>query len=408
MRFARRKAGVWTALTAVLLFAAGLVLGSAPSAAEKKPVVIGVAIALTGKVSKSGKLTLRGYEMWQRDINAKGGLLGRKVKLKVYDDESKPSTGAKLMERLITYDKVDLIFGPFSSPVTFATSTVTEKYKFPMIAGGSSSSKPFSRGFKYLFQVMRVNNDSMLGNLTLLKEKGAKTLAIIHSASIYPTSLAKGLKVLAKRMGLKLLSVDKYPPKTMDFTSLLIKVKGLDPDALFLFGYYPDGVAITKQVKELNLNPRHLAVMLGASYDEFGSDKGMGQDANFVGGYSGWEPFLNTPGNKAFVKKYFAQYKDDRFLDSHVIYGYISGQVMERAVNEVGSLNRDKIRDAIAKMKFSGYMPGHFEVDPKTGMQIGHEWATMQWQNGKKVIVWPKGVATGEFVYPTPRWKERN
>jgi branched-chain amino acid transport system substrate-binding protein len=146
--------------------------------------------------------------MWQRDIKAKGGLLGRKVQLKVYDDESNPTTGAKLMERLITFDKVDLIFGPFSSPVTYATSTVTEKYKFPMIAGSSSSSKPFSRGYKYLFQVMRVNNDSMLGNLILLKQKGAKTLAIIHSASIYPSSLTRGLKKLAERFGLKLLSVE--------------------------------------------------------------------------------------------------------------------------------------------------------------------------------------------------------
>ncbi|MFP6870995.1 MAG: amino acid ABC transporter substrate-binding protein [Nitrospinota bacterium] len=402
-----RSARGWFAIVVTAVFALGVVLAALPADAAKKPVLIGVSIALSGKFSKSGGLTLRGYKMWQRDINAKGGLLGRKVQLKVYDDESNPTTGAKLMERLITFDKVDLIFGPFSSPVTYATSTVTEKYKFPMIAGGSSSSKPFSRGYKYLFQVMRVNNDSMLGNLLLLKQKGAKTLAIIHSASIYPSSLARGLKKLAKRFGLKLLSVDKYPPKTIDFTSLLIKVKALNPDALFLFGYYPDGLAISKQVKELDLNPRHLSVMLGAGYDEYGSKKGMGADSNYVGGYTGWEPFLKTKGNEEFVKKYFAQFKDDRFLDSHVIYGYISGQVLERAVNQSGSLNRDKIRDAIAKMKFQSFMPGHFEVDPKTGMQIGHQWASFQWQNGKKVIVYPKSDATGELLYPAPPWKSR-
>lgn len=391
-----------------LAFALGVVLTAAPAWAEKKPLVIGVAIALTGKVSKSGKLTLRGYEMWQRDVNAKGGLLGRKVTFKVYDDESNPTTGAKLVERLINRDKADMIFGPFSSPVTYATSTVTEKYRYPMIAGGSSSSKPFSRGYKYLFQVMRVNNHALLGNLSLLKEKGAKTIAIIHSASIYPASLAKGVVKLSKELGFKVLSVDKYPPKTTDFTSLLLKAKGLNPDVLCLFGYYPDGLAISKQVKELDVNPRHLNVMLGASYDEYGSKKGAGRDANFVSGYTGWEPFMKTPGNKAFVKKYFDQYKDERLMDSHVAYGYLVGEVMERAVNQVGSFDRDKIRDAIAAMKFSSLMPGQFRVDPKTGMQLGHEWAAFQWQNGKKVIVWPKNVATGEFVYPTPRWRERN
>ncbi len=403
---ARMKRGF--AIFVGLAFALGVVLSVAPAQAAKKPVVIGVAIALSGKVSKSGKLTLRGYEMWQREVNARGGLLGRKVVLKVYDDESNPTTGAKLIERLINRDKAEIIFGPFSSPVTYATSTVTEKYKYPMIAGGSSSSKPFSRGYKYLFQVMRVNNDALLGNLSLLKEKGAKTIAVIHSASIYPSSLAKGVVKLGKKLGFKVLSVDKYPPKTTDFTSLLLKAKGMNPDVLCLFGYYPDGLAISKQAKELDVNPRHLNVMLGASYEEYGSKKGVGLDSNYVSGYTGWEPFMNTPGNKAFVKRYFDEYKDDRFMDSHVTYGYIVGQVMEKAVNKVGSFNRDRIRDAIAAMKFDSLMPGEFRVDPKSGMQIGHEWAAFQWQNGKKVIVWPKNVATGEFVYPTPKWRARN
>lgn len=407
MRNAERKFIGLAAAAVALLFAAGVVLSNLAVAEEKKPVRIGVSIALTGLVSKSGKLTLRGYEMWQREINAKGGLLGRKVELVVYDDESNPTTGAKLMERLITHDKVDLIFGPFSSPVTFATSAVTEKYKFPMIAGGSSSSKPFSRGFKYLFQVMRVNDDALLGILTLLKEKGAKTIAIVHSASIYPTSLAIGAQKIGKEMGFKILSVDKYPPKTTDFASLLLKAKGLDPDVLFLFGYYPDGLAISRQVKELDINPRHLYVELAAGYDEYGSDKGLGQDANFVGGYTGWEPFMATPGNKEFVERYFKEYKDARFVDSHVVYGYVSAKVLEKAVNDAGSFDHDKIRDAIAKMKLQSLMPGHFEVDSKTGKQIGHEWATLQWQKGKKVILLPKEVATGEFIYPTPRWKER-
>ena len=391
-----------------LAFALGVVLSAAPAQAAKKPVVIGVAIALTGKVSKSGKLTLRGYEMWQREVNARGGLLGRKVVLKVYDDESNPTTGAKLIERLINRDKAEIIFGPFSSPVTYATSTVTEKYKFPMIAGGSSSSKPFSRGYKYLFQVMRVNNDALLGNLSLLKEKGAKTIAIIHSASIYPSSLARGVRKLGEKLGFKVVSVDKSPPKTTDYTSLLLKAKALNPDVLCLFGYYPDGLAISKQAKEMDVNPRHLNVMLGASYDEYGSKKGVGLDSNYVSGYTGWEPFMKTPGNKAFVKRYFDEYKDDRFMDAHVTYGYIVGQVMEKAVKKVGSFDRDNIRDAIAAMKFDSMMPGQFRVDPKTGMQVGHQWAAFQWQNGKKVIVWPKSAATGKFIYPTPKWRGRN
>lgn len=401
---ASRKAKGWLTIATALVFAVGVVLAALPAAAEKKEVVIGVSIALSGNYSKSGALTLRGYKMWAKDINSRGGLLGRRVVLKVYDDKSDPTTGAKLTEKLITQDKVDLILGPYSSPVTFASSTVAEKYGFPMIAGGSSSPKPFRRGFRYLFQVMRHNTDALLGVVTLVAERGAKTVAAMHQNTIFTTTLIRSAVKHAKAKGLKVMFVDKYPKGTSDFSSILIRMKALNPDVILVGGYYPDGVAILKQIKELDINPKHLSITLAAGYDEFGET--LGSDAEDISTYTGWERYFNTPGNKEFVEYYHRLYGKARRIDSHVAYGWVAAKVLEKAANMAGSLDREKIRDAMERLRLRSIMPGEYQVE-KGGLQVGHEWVAIQWQKGRKEVVWPPEVATSTFVYPTKSWKER-
>ena len=124
------------------LLAAGLALGlgagpgSLAVAQDKKPILIGGSLGMTGQFARMGEEEKRGISMWADEVNARGGLLGRQIEIKIYDDQSDPSTSAKLYERLIVQDKVDLLFSAFASPVVFAGSSVTEKHKFPMVAQG--------------------------------------------------------------------------------------------------------------------------------------------------------------------------------------------------------------------------------------------------------------------------------
>ena len=115
-----------------------------------KPVKIGCSVALSGYAAKTGQWLERGYKVWQNEINEKGGLLNRPVELIVYDDETDPSKAVKLFQKLITHDKVDFVFSPYSSDVCFAATTVTEKYKMPMVCNGSAP-KIYQRGYKYVF-----------------------------------------------------------------------------------------------------------------------------------------------------------------------------------------------------------------------------------------------------------------
>ncbi|MEK6710841.1 MAG: amino acid ABC transporter substrate-binding protein [Nitrospinota bacterium] len=288
-------------MLAVTIF--GVLLASAAWAAE--PIRVGVAISATGAYSEAGTRTLQGYELWRKVINQAGGLLGRPVEFVVYDDKSDPSTGAKLYEKLITQDKVDHVLGPYSSAVTTAASTVTEKYHYPMIAGGSSSATPWSRGFKYLFQIYRPNSDANYGILGLAKERGIKTMAVIFSDDPWGVSLSGPSVFKGEELGIKAVLKQKFPKGTTDFSAFLIKAKALNPD-LFLFnGHYPHGIAVLRQVKDMNLSPKMLALNFAAAFPEFAKQE---KDTEGVLVYVGWEPFMNTPGNKEFVELYEKEY----------------------------------------------------------------------------------------------------
>ena len=132
----------------LLLLSWSIMVGMATVVAQAADVVVGTSVALTGKYARTGQEQLQGFQMWVEEVNARGGLLGRKVALKYYDDESKPETGAKLYEKLITDDKVDLLIGPYSSDVTMAASTVAEKHKMPMVSSGASASEIWERGYQ--------------------------------------------------------------------------------------------------------------------------------------------------------------------------------------------------------------------------------------------------------------------
>ncbi len=380
-------------------------LGLVACEAEKKnSIKIGYSLALTGKYAKTGKYQQEAFVMWAEDVNKRGGLLGRPVKLIHYDDKSDPKTGVKLYEKLITGDKVDLVFGPYSSAVTNPVAGVTEKYKYPMITAGASSSKIFAQGRNYVFGSYSPAKDYMDGALALAKEKGLKTVALIYADSLFPISTAKGVKAKAPKYGLKIVYEEKYPRKTSDVSPLLSKIKARNPDVVLAATYLPDAVLITRQMKELDVNPKILAFTVGPALPEFGKD--LGDLADYVYGATQWEisPLLPFPNQKEWAEQYTKRW--GREPDYHAASGWSAAQVMESCVKKVGSINRDKIRDCLATTNMMT-IHGKYAVDPMTGEQRGHEILLIQWQKGKKEIVYPAKYSSAEPVYPTPKWGKR-
>ncbi|MGH2535464.1 MAG: amino acid ABC transporter substrate-binding protein [Thermomicrobiales bacterium] len=374
---------------------------AAPPSGE--PIRLGAAVSTTGSNGRTGLYQLEAYQLWEEQKNAAGGVLGRPVEMIVYDDQSDPATGARLYERLLTEDNVDLILGPYASSVTQAVVQVTERAGQPMLAAGASAGDLWNRGYAYLFGVYSVAEDYFKDIiLNIATEEGYTTAAIIYEDTLFPTSTAAGAAAHCDDAGIEVVINELYPQEATDVSSVLTRVRDADPDMLIGGSYLPDSVLIVRQSKDLEINPRLFAFSVGAAQPDFGES--LGADAEFVLGPSMWEPEIETPGNAEFVAAYQAKF--DRDPDYHSAAGYSACQVMEAAINTVGEIDLEAIREQLATMEMPTVLPGVYKVD-ENGKMTGHIPLTVQWQEGRKVLVAPADQQTGEIVLPTPAWDER-
>src|SRR5262249_56400010 len=264
------------------------------------PIRIGAALSLTGTHAAPAQSRQRGYQLCAKQVNDKGGVLGRKIEFVFYDDQSQPATAVRLYERLVSQDKVDLLMGPYSSPVSEAVASVNEKYKMPMVAPMASTTSIFKKGRKFIFMVQSPAEVYLEGLIELGAKKGLKTVALINEDTLFPKATVQGTIELAKKKGLQVVFVQAYPKGPPDFSGILTKVKAANPDVLGASTYFDDAVAITRQMKELNVNPKMYGVTVGGDLPKF--YELLGRNAEFVYGASQWEPELPYPGAKEFVE----------------------------------------------------------------------------------------------------------
>jgi branched-chain amino acid transport system substrate-binding protein len=329
-------------------------------------------------------------------------VLGRKIEFVLYDDQSQPATGVRLYEKLITQDKVDLVMGPYSSPISEAVANVNEKYKIPMVAPMASTTSIFKKGRKFIFMVQSPAEVYLEGLLDVAVKKGLKTLAIINEDTLFPKATVQGTIELAKKRGLQVVFVEAYPKGNTDFSAILTKVRASNADVLGAATYFDDAVAITRQMKELNVNPKMYGVTVGGDLPKF--YELLGKNAEFIYGATQWEPELPYPGSKEFVEAYRKEFPGAD-LSYHSAGGYAGCQITVDAIRRSGSLDGEKIRAEILKMDLKTVY-GDFKVDPD-GFQLTHKMVMFQWQDGKKVIVWPEELAPGKPRFPTPPWNQR-
>ena len=388
------------------LLAAALVtcamLAEALPAPAQGPIKIGASLSLTGTYAALGQNQHRGYQLCAKHVNEKGGVLGRKIEFVLYDDQSLPATGVRLYEKLITQDKVDAIMGPYSSAITEAVANVNDRYKMPMVAPMASTTAIFRKGRKYIFMVQSPAEVYLEGLIDVAAKQGLKTVAIINEDTLFPKATVQGTIELAKKRGLQVVFVEAYPKGNTDFSALLTKMKAANPDVLGAATYFDDALAITRQMKELNVNPKMYGVTVGGDLPKFYEQ--LGRNAEYVYGATQWEPELPYPGAKQFAEAYKKEFPGAD-LSYHSAGGYAGCQILVEAIKRAGSLDGEKIREAVLKMDFNTVYGG-FKVD-QDGFQISHKMVMFQWQDGKKVIVWPEELAAGKIRFPTPPWSQR-
>ena len=386
---------------AALAVALALAAGGVVPATAQAPIRIGASLSLTGTYAKLGKNQHEGYQLCEKDLNAKGGLLGRKVQFVVYDDQSLPATAVRLYEKLITEDKVDGVMGPYSSPVTEASVNVTEKYKKVMVAPLAATTSIFKKGRKYIFMVISPAEVYLEGLVDMAIKRGLKTVAVVNEDTLFSKAAAAGAVETAKKKGLQVVFAEAYPKGNTDFSALLTKVKAANPDVLAAATYFDDAVALTRQMKELNVNPKMFGVTVGGDLPEFYDT--LKQNAEYIYGATQWEHTLPYPGNP----EYFEAYKKDFGHEPsyHSTAGYAGCLIYAEAVKRANSLDADKVREQLLKLEMRTPF-GDYKVEAD-GFQVAHKMVTFQWQKEKKVTVWPDELAQGKPLFPTPPWTSR-
>jgi branched-chain amino acid transport system substrate-binding protein len=396
-----RKA-VGTLLAAVTV-ATAAVLTTALMVDAQGPIRLGASLSLTGTYAKLGKNQHEGYQLCIKELNAKGGLLGRKVELVVYDDQSLPPTGVRLYEKLITEDKVDAVMGPYSSPITEAVANVTEKYKKVMVSPLAATTSIFKKEprRRYIFMVISPAEGYLEGLIDIASRRGLKTVAVVNEDTLFSKAAAAGAVDLAKKKGMQVVFQEAYPKGNTDFSALLTKIKSTNADVIAAATYFDDAVALTRQMKELNVNPKMYGVTVGGDLPEFYDT--LKGNAEYIYGATQWEPVLNYPGNKELFESYKAEFKHEPSY--HSAAGYAGCAIYAEGVKRAGSLEADKVREQLLKLETKTAF-GDYKVD-QDGFQLAHKMVTFQWQKEKKVVVWPDDLVQGKVLFPTPPWNQR-
>jgi branched-chain amino acid transport system substrate-binding protein len=375
---------------------------SQPSAADQ-PIRIGTSLSLTGKqYSVQGGYCREGYLLCQKHENAQGGVLGRSIEFAIYDDESDEKTAARNYEKLISEDRVDAVLGPYGSAITEAVADVAEKHKMIMIAPTAGSTAIWEKGRRYLVMMLSPVESLPEGLLDLAARNGLKKVAVIKLDGLVANAAAKGAHELAKKKGLELVFSESYPGGTTDFSGILNKVKAATPDVLMAASVrLEDLVAITRQMREVDLNVKMLSsVPYGLLPDYY---KQLGKEAEYVYSGSFWETTLPYSGNQEFVAAYIQEFNRAPAVQSAA--SYAACRLFSDAVRQTGSLDSDKLREALLNLRAKTVL-GDFAVDAR-GFQTAHRAITIQWQDGKQIVVWPDDVAAGKPRSPTPPWNQR-
>ena len=379
---------------------------------------IGYVVPLTGTFGKDGSLVRDAYAFWKDLVNAKGGIQvkGRKypVELIFIDDKSTAAENAKLTEKLITEDKVDLILSGFGSDSVFAGSAIAEKYKYPMISGSASSNKLFERGFKYYFSTLGKATEEVRGCVDIVQNLSPKprTGAIIGSDVLFTALACEGYKKYAEQNGIEILLSELFPITLQDYNSMLLKVKQKNPDALFVGSHLMVAMNMIKAMKEIDFTPKMVTFSYGPTVPDF--IKGLGKDAEYVIAASEWAPNLPYKDPlfgtaKQFNENYSKKY--GRYPDYVEAASAAGAYAMQVAIEKLGIIPPVKEADRIKLMEelhkqdlMTFYGTVKFGSD---GANEAHPPVAVQVQNGKLVNVFPKEAAEMAPWYPMKPWKER-
>ena len=385
------------------------------SFAQQGPIRIGIGIAQTGTLGGGGKAALLALRMWVEDVNAKGGMLGRKVELIAYDDQSNPATTPGIYTKLLDVDKVDLLIAPYGTVPTAPIMPLV-KQRGLLLMGNFSFQVNAKQQHDMWFNNSPWNDAASWsdGFIKAGQGAGAKTIAILAADQEFAQNLANGAKELAKKAGLKTVYEQNYPPSTVDFSAMIRAIRAAKPDMVFVCSYPNDSVAIVRAVNEIGV---------GDSVKLFGGGmvglqftpvmESLGSSLNGIINYNSYVPGMKLPGIDEFLTRYAKRAAEEK-VDPLGYYlppfNYAIGQILEQAVGATKTLDNKKLADYLHQNEFNTIV-GPISWDA-TGERAKPAVPMIQFrgvadknveqfrQPGKQVILHPPQFKSGDPVIP--------
>lgn len=385
-------------LLAVLTILGVVLSGCGSLAAEgadqlDKPLTIGISLSLTGDFADPGKAAKRGYDLWASTVNAKGGVLGRQVELKIIDDASSPDTVVTNYEKLITQEKVDLVFGPFSTKLTFAASKVAARHRYAFIEPAGGGQKIFEQNFGNLFFVQPapvVYQGDVFADyiLSLPADQRPKTAAYPALDDPFAAPIVAHVRERFEAKGIRTVYKEIYPEGITDLTPVMAKVAALDPDVVVAGTQSEDAYMAVRAMVKLKWAPKFLYMTNGANSPvPFPANVGP-ENVNGIFSTGDWFPTSKAPGSEEFVQAYLKMYGGNaNSIDNTSVEAYSCGLLVEQVAAKTGKVDNATIIETLHSGVWRTPVGDLFW--DATGSPLG-TYLLVQWIDGKLVPVYPK------------------
>ncbi len=355
-------------------------------------MVVGAVISQTGAHAELAQEYARGLDLWRDEVNAAGGLLGRRVELRVLDDGSQALRAGPLYAYLIKEEKVDLLVGPYGSAATMVAAAETERARRVMVNGAGPAAAAHARAPRYLFQSALPYASYGMEVLQTALEAGLQRLFIVARDDVASREAAEALRNAAAAQELSVNVIEVYKPGTLDYVVQVARARAAEAEAWIAFGDVRDAAEMVKTFKRLDYAPKFFFAQ-GAAHPRFIAL--LGQDAEWSLGAADFDPRLGGLA-RSFAKAYAAKFEVPPGLAA--AEGYAAGSVLAAGVRAAGTFAQESLRAALAEMQTTTVL-GEYRVAPESGAQIGARPRVVQIRLGRPHL--------GRPLLPYPQWDER-
>uniref|UniRef100_A0A832EJW8 ABC transporter substrate-binding protein n=1 Tax=Desulfacinum infernum TaxID=35837 RepID=A0A832EJW8_9BACT len=360
---------------------------------------VGIILPITGAKANFGEIEKLSFEMALQEINAAGGINGKKLEFLFEDDTGRPEVARSAAEKLITKDKVLMLGGGYGSSETFAIAGVAQQNRIPFLVNTGSDDKITEQGWEYIFRLNPPVSEYPKALESFLTEVvKPKTAAILYENTNFGTSGSQEFKAICQRLGIQVVVEEGYEHGGVDFKPILVKVKDKNPDLVYMISYVMDASLLMRQAMELRIKPKlFVGGAAGFTLPEF--PKNAGKAAEKVFSATLWYQTLKYPGAMDYYNKFVATYKKD--TEYHGAEAYAAAYVIADTLKRAKSTSPDDIRKALSETDMmTVFGPVKFISYDKKINQNRLPTYLVQWIDGRLELVWPKELATKPYVYP--------